>query len=502
MGMFAAGTMHGSGKYAWADGTSFEGTFVANCISGNGKYSWSDGSTYEGGVERGVRHGRGVLQLVNAAGARYEGNWKDGKRDGHGVLWYHGAESESRYEGQWKDGLRHGNGVMVYPSGNRYDGEWQNDLKHGEGTMQWNTTDEVYTGTWSEGKQSGRGEHIWLGQRTKVGQTQRQMCNRYVGYWKNGLRHGGGVFYFANGSRYVGDFFENMKHGNGVYTFPDGRVYEGPFKDDRMAFNDGSLEEKVATRGPVKVPAGRKKKSRKSKSSDGSSGSSSGPSIPLAGVTRNVHLNIADLLDGLPPTELLAQRRGVDKVIMRWNTQLKDIYSYYSTIGEDFDPNNFTMRASQLWMLAKDCGLLSQSINITRINRIVTEVRLQLAQAVALSRRRREAAEKGVPVDLATPIDDRAYMEVEEDIHSPTRPILFREFVEALVRIANEREAVPESAEEASAAPTAPTAARRTSTRLPLPTGPRPRPPPRLRLSLRRCSSARPAHSCPHGAGC
>ena len=140
---------------------------------------------------------------------------------------------------------------------------------------------------------------------------------------------------------------------------------------------------------------------------------------------------------------------------MRWNTQLKDIYSYYSTIGEDFDPNNFTMRASQLWMLAKDCGLLSQSINITRINRIVTEVRLQLAQAVALSRRRREAAEKGVPVDLATPIDDRAYMEVEEDIHSPTRPILFREFVEALVRIANEREAVPESAGEASAAPTA-----------------------------------------------
>ena len=29
------------------------------------------------------------------------------------------------------------------------------------------------------------------------------MCNRYVGDWRNGLRHGGGVFYYSNGSRFV-----------------------------------------------------------------------------------------------------------------------------------------------------------------------------------------------------------------------------------------------------------------------------------------------------------
>ena len=53
--------------------------------------------------------------------------------------------------------------------------------------------------------------------------------------------------------RYVGEFSKNLKSGHGVYTFPDGRVYEGPFVDDRMSFNDGSLEEKVATRGPILI---------------------------------------------------------------------------------------------------------------------------------------------------------------------------------------------------------------------------------------------------------
>ena len=60
--------------YGYTDGTSFEGDFVANCISGNGTYIWPDGSTYTGGVERGVRHGNGVLQLKNSGGALGDGS--------------------------------------------------------------------------------------------------------------------------------------------------------------------------------------------------------------------------------------------------------------------------------------------------------------------------------------------------------------------------------------------------------------------------------------------
>ena len=39
-----------------------------------------------------------------------------------------------------------------------------------------------------------------------VALTERQMCNRYVGEFQKGLRHGNGSFFFANGSRYHGEF--------------------------------------------------------------------------------------------------------------------------------------------------------------------------------------------------------------------------------------------------------------------------------------------------------
>ena len=72
-----------------------------------------------------------------------------------------------------------------------------------------------------------------------------------------------------------------------------------------MSFNDGSLEEKVPTRGPVKVASSRQKKKMKIKKND--DGTNTSPTkkklrksttqgtpraVPLAGTTRNVHLNI------------------------------------------------------------------------------------------------------------------------------------------------------------------------------------------------------------------
>jgi len=47
------------------------------------------------------------------------------------------------------------------------------------------------------------------------------------------LRHGRGVFTFANGSRYEGDFRDGKFDGRGVYTFADGDRYEGEVRDGR-----------------------------------------------------------------------------------------------------------------------------------------------------------------------------------------------------------------------------------------------------------------------------
>lgn len=340
-GAFADGWMHGRGKFSWADGTTFEGDFVRNTIDGNGRYDWADGSYYEGEVRGGIRHGRGCMQVASRRrprqsfgasmkmaftskeeeeaeaeggpdddyeeipGPYYEGDWKLGKRHGEGTLWYGGKDSPSFFKGTWVDGMREGpRGEMVYPSGNRYLGAWQADRRHGKGVMRWLTTEEIYDGDWKEGLQHGAGTHTWLaGGRAEHGATQRLMCNRYVGEWMVGLRHGKGTFYYSNGSRYVGEFQRNLKAGHGVYTFPDGRVYEGPFTDDRMGFNDGSLEEKVATRGPVKIESSRKGTKKKKKKKRKGLPQRTPRAVPLAGTTRNVHLNIGDLMSGLAPKE-------------------------------------------------------------------------------------------------------------------------------------------------------------------------------------------------------
>ena len=224
-GSFSEGWMHGDGTFRWSDGTVYVGTFVRNTIEGTGRLDWSDGSYYQGGVKGGIRHGQGVMQVgstrtlvevpegfrvpgeepeyTETIGPYYDGGWKDGLRHGTGTLFYQGKDDTSKYTGEWKEGVRHGNGELRYPSGNVYSGGWANDQKEGAGVMRWNTVEEVYDGMWHLNKQEGRGTHVWLkGGRAEHGATQRLMCNRYVGDWKNGFRHGSGVFYYSNGSRY------------------------------------------------------------------------------------------------------------------------------------------------------------------------------------------------------------------------------------------------------------------------------------------------------------
>ena len=281
------------------------------------------------------------------------------------------------------------------------------------------------------------------------------MCNRYVGDWSEGLRTGSGVFYYSNGSRYVGEFSNNLKAGHGVYTFPDGRVYEGPFDNDRMGFNDGSLEEKVPTRGPVKITSSRSKKKGKAspkKKKIKKSPTGTPRAVPLAGTTRNVHLNITDLLNGVGPKERGAERRGIEKLVMRWNSGMKKMYAHYSTLpirgsggsgggsgggakqdrsGEDI----FYLNQGQLWLLAEDCGLVTQTLTLTKLARIFSTVKIQFAQSIAIARRRREAHTQGIDEESTPTVDDRLYLEHDDPVHSLERPILYREFVEGLVRI-------------------------------------------------------------------
>ena len=119
----------------------------------------------------------------------------------------------------------------------------------------------------------------------------------------------------------------------------------------------------------------------------------------MAGTSRNVQLNVSDLMPNLAPLELLKERRSIDNVVMRWNTDLKRIYNDYSTkvVGPNAAsaPNTFTMSLAQFWRFSRDCDLISRPLPLTVIDRCFHETRVQLASAVVMARRRREAAERG-----------------------------------------------------------------------------------------------------------
>ncbi len=73
---------------------------------------------------------------------------------------------ESRYEGEVRSGYKHGQGKEMFKNGDKYIGHYVN------------------------GRPEGSGEYLWA-----------RLTSSYRGAFKNGLRHGMGVW-VQNGDRY------------------------------------------------------------------------------------------------------------------------------------------------------------------------------------------------------------------------------------------------------------------------------------------------------------
>ncbi len=129
---------------------------------------------------------------------------------GTGILYYN-VDSSCYYKGEWSCNKRSGHGTMQYESGNYYEGGWNQDVKCGAGLMLWRHRLEYYEGEWCDDKQNGNGEHIWIDlAEGHTAQSAQQGCNRYLGQWKDGQRHGIGTFSYANGARYLGDWVQGQ----------------------------------------------------------------------------------------------------------------------------------------------------------------------------------------------------------------------------------------------------------------------------------------------------
>jgi len=116
-----------------------------------------------------------------------------------------------------------------------------------------------------------------------------QLRERYVGEWVEGQRKGRGTFYFASGARYIGEWSGNIKQGHGLFSFEDGSVYEGPFEADRMT--DGQLR-----------------------------------------ATSELYTYL-DLGHLIPASVVDTTCNAVRHVLVRHNTDLKQVYRYYSALG-------------------------------------------------------------------------------------------------------------------------------------------------------------------------
>ena len=56
--------------------------------------------------------------------------------------------------------------------------------------------------------------------------------DKYVGQFKNGVREGKGIYYYANGAKYEGDFKNGFAEGKGNMIYSSGTRYTGDWKND------------------------------------------------------------------------------------------------------------------------------------------------------------------------------------------------------------------------------------------------------------------------------
>ena len=102
-----------------------------------------------------------------------------------------------------------GYGTLVTSTGQKFIGQFKDGLRHGKGVFILPGGRKL-EGTWRENE-------IVEGTYTKPDGT------RYVGQWKYRERNGRGELTFPDGRHYIGEFKSGQRHGKGTMWFPDGR---------------------------------------------------------------------------------------------------------------------------------------------------------------------------------------------------------------------------------------------------------------------------------------
>ncbi|XP_013180674.1 PREDICTED: MORN repeat-containing protein 3-like [Papilio xuthus] len=101
----------------------------------------------------------------------------------------------------------------------KFVGDWRNDLKHGKGFFL-TIGGKLYEGDWYNGFRHGNGT---LSNRLSNG----TFCLEYRGDWVKGKPEGVGWRYYKNGDVYFGFWKKGYRHGYGKMWYSDGTLYVG-----------------------------------------------------------------------------------------------------------------------------------------------------------------------------------------------------------------------------------------------------------------------------------
>ncbi|KAH8867180.1 Phosphatidylinositol 4-phosphate 5-kinase 1 [Schistosoma japonicum] len=267
------------------------------------------------------------------------------------------------YDGEWDSGFRHGYGVYHYSNDATYEGQWKDGKRHGEGTMHWSDRDEIYTGSWVNGKQHGLGCHAWHILRVRT--SQYSLPNVYDGQWANGKRNGLGTFHYPNGSKYVGYWKDNLKHGKGTLILKDGRIFERIFYEDRLVDENfdsipSSLDQPSLERLDTRIPLVKECLS------------DSTEKINTFKDTSDSNLLENYLKPHISPSDYThSELQNMQNVITTYLTPLRSIYRYYGKLSvKQLPDNTIILRYIQFCQFLKDCKL-HQHTSLAALDRII-----------------------------------------------------------------------------------------------------------------------------------
>ena len=468
-GDWCYGKIHGWGRMEYANGSVYEGQFVGGQRHGDGTMFYESGNRYDGLWFENSKSTTGKMFWKDSMQS-YEGNWLNDQPDGLGeYIWLQNnsknAVLTNRYHGNFKNGKRNGVGVYFYSNGSKYIGNWSENLKQGTAIFV-QDDGKVLKGIFEEDR----------------------LVEKYIE--ENGVARVDKVMFDIDLEKNwddantiaedeQGQNDKNVQDGNGENSDKTHAEGADKKKEDEADHKNGQNKVENVVDTPQKNNAGDEKNVNVPPTMLASAlanGNTVGsmentmyqPKI-LKNKKRNVDVNANPYLSILDVEDIYDQHPSIKVTGFPWLLKIllskhSDILHVYNIYRKKYQPTDTCeiergtgMRMFAFWRFLIECRLMNTTLSIPAFNRIFsknirnefdliydhTKVNYQLGWQDILTERAKIEKEPTKKENHKMEKEDEDnflwqnnFSDVETDYyHSPNKILLFRHFVDALVRV-------------------------------------------------------------------